>query len=74
MLFRSWAPAFIQPAFSADLNAAKPQVAAMLRNMDLSSADLGAFAFSVVVDGKDAATVATEWIAANPARVTAWLK
>ncbi len=70
----AWAPAFIQPAFSADLNASKPQVASMLRNMDLSSADLGAFAFSVVVDGKDAATVATEWIAANPARVTAWLK
>ncbi len=70
----AWAPAFIQPAFSADLNAAKPQVASMLRNMDLSSADLGAFAFSVVVDGKDAAVVANEWIAANPARVTAWLK
>ena len=46
----------------------------MLRNMELSSADLGAFTYSVVVDGKDAAQVAADWIAANPDRVTAWLK
>ena len=30
--------------------------------------------FSVIVDGKDPALVASEWIAANPDRVTAWLK
>ena len=46
----------------------------MLRNMDLSSADLGAFAYSVVIDGTDAAQVAADWMAANPDRVTAWLK
>ena len=27
----------------------------------------------VIVDGKDPAQVAAEWIAANPDRVTAWL-
>ncbi len=70
----AWAPAFIQPAFSTGLNESAPQVASMLRNMDLTSDDLGAFSFSVVVDGKDAAQVATDWIAANPDRVTAWLK
>ena len=69
-----WAPVFIQPAFSGGLNDSAPQVASMLRNMDLSSADLGAFSFSVVVDGKDAAQVAADWVAANPDRVTAWLK
>ena len=70
----AWAPAFIQPAFSVGINDTAPQVAALLRNMDLSSEDLGAFSFSVVVDGKDAAQVAAEWVAANPDRVTAWLK
>ena len=70
----AWPSAYIQPAFSVGLNEKAPQVASMLRNMDLSSDDLGAFAFSVVVDGKDAATVAADWIAANPGRVTAWLK
>ena len=70
----AWAPAFIQPAFSSSLDETAPQVASMLRNMDLSSDDLGAFSFSVIVDGKDAAQVAADWIAANPDRVTAWLK
>jgi glycine betaine/proline transport system substrate-binding protein len=46
----------------------------MLHTMDLSSDDLRAFSFSVVVDGKDATEVAADWIAANPDRVTAWLK
>ena len=70
----AWPTAYIQPAFSVGLNEKAPQVASMLRNMDLSSAELGAFSFSVVVDGKDAALVAADWIAANPDRVTAWLK
>ena len=70
----AWSPAYIQPAFAAGLNETAPQVASMLRNMDLSSDDLGAFSFSVIVDGKDAAQVASEWIAANPDRVTAWLQ
>lgn len=70
----AWSPAFIQPAFSTGLNETAPQVASMLRNMDLSSDDLGAFSFSVIVDGKDAAQVAADWVAANPDRVTAWLK
>ena len=70
----AWPTAYIQPAFSVGLNEKAPQVASMLRNIDLSSAELGAFSFSVVVDGKDAALVAADWIAANPDRVTAWLK
>ena len=70
----AWAPAYIQPAFAVGLNETAPQVASMLRNMDLTADDLGAFSYSVVVDGKDAAVVASEWIAANPDRVTAWLK
>ena len=66
-------PAYIQPAFSVGLNEAAPQVASMLRNMDLSSDDHGAFSFSVVVDDKGAAQVAADRIAANPDCVTAWL-
>ena len=70
----AWPSAYIQPAFSVSLNEKAPQVASMLRNMDLSSDDLGAFSYAVVVGGKDAAVVAADWIAANPGRVTAWLK
>ena len=70
----AWAPAYIQPAFSTSIGQSAPQVAAMLRNMDLSSDDLGAFSYAVVIGGKDAAQVAADWIAANPDRVKAWLK
>lgn len=70
----AWAPAYIQPAFSKSVDQSAPQVAAMLRNMDLSSDDLGAFSYAVVIGGKDAAQVAADWIAANADRVKAWLK
>ncbi len=70
----AWAPIFIHPAFSKGLDETAPQVASMMRTMDLSADDLGAFSYSVIVDGKDPAVVASEWIAANPDRVTAWLK
>jgi glycine betaine/proline transport system substrate-binding protein len=70
----AWAPVFIHPAFSIGLNETAPQVASMMRTMDLSADDLGAFSYSVIVDGKDPAVVASEWIAANSDRVTAWLK
>ena len=70
----AWPPAFIQPVFAKDTEANAPQVATLMRNIDITSDELGAFSFSVVIDGKDAAVVASEWIAANPDRVAAWLK
>jgi glycine betaine/proline transport system substrate-binding protein len=70
----AWPPAFIQPVFAKDIEAKAPQVATLMRNIDITSDELGAFSYSVVIDGKDAAVVASEWIAANPDRVAAWLK
>lgn len=45
-----------------------------MRNMDISADELGAFSYAVVIDGKDPAVVASDWIAANPDRVAGWLK
>jgi glycine betaine/proline transport system substrate-binding protein len=56
------------------VEAKAPQVATLMRNMDITADDLGAFSYSVVIDGKDATAVAAEWIAANADRVAAWLK
>lgn len=70
----AWPPAYIQPVFAKALDQTAPQVATLMRNMDVSADELGAFSYSVVVDGKDPAVVASEWIAANPGRVDAWLK
>jgi glycine betaine/proline transport system substrate-binding protein len=70
----AWPPAFIQPVFAKDVEAKATQVATLMRNMDITADDLGAFSYSVVIDGKDATAVAAEWIAANADRVAAWLK
>jgi len=70
----AWPAAFIQPVFATAVGKTAPQVASMLQKMDLTADELGTFSHSVVVGGKDAATVAKEWVAANPARVTGWLK
>jgi glycine betaine/proline transport system substrate-binding protein len=70
----AWPPAFIQPVFAKEMDSAAPQVASLMRNIDITADELGAFSYSVVIDGKDAAVVASEWIAANPDRVSAWLK
>jgi glycine betaine/proline transport system substrate-binding protein len=70
----AWPPAFIQPVFAKDVEAKAPQVATLMRNMDNTADDKGAFSYSVLIDGKDATAVAAEWIAANADRVAAWLK
>jgi glycine betaine/proline transport system substrate-binding protein len=70
----AWPPAAIQPAFATALDTSAPQVASLMRSIDISADELGAFSYAVVIDGKDAAAVAAEWIAANPDRVTAWLQ
>ena len=70
----AWPPASIQPVFAASIEKTAPQVAALMRNMDISADELGAFSYAVVIGKKDAATVANEFVSANAARVTAWLK
>ncbi len=70
----AWPPVYIQPAFAKSLDQSAPMVGTLMRNIDLNADDLGAFSYAVVIDKKEAAVVAAEWIAANPDRVAAWLK
>jgi glycine betaine/proline transport system substrate-binding protein len=70
----AWPPASIRPVFAKALETKAPQVASLIRNMDITADELGAFSYAVVIDKKDAAAVAAQWIAANPDRVAAWLK
>lgn len=70
----AWPAAFIQPAYAATLKDSQPKVAALLDQMDLTADDLSAFTYAVVVDKKDAAKTASDWIAANGNRVSGWLK
>lgn len=70
----AWPPALIQPVFASGLEQSSPQVASLMRNMDITADDLGAFSYAVVIQSKDAATVAKDWAEAHRDRVTAWLK
>ena len=70
----AWPAASIQPAYAATLKDSQPKVAALLDYMDLTADDLSAFTYAVVVDKKDAATTAADWIAAHGDQVSGWLK
>ena len=62
----------VQIAYSKSLSARSPAIAELLANIKLDGETVSNFAFEIE-GGKDAATVAKEWVAANSARVDGWL-
>lgn len=69
-----WPPQSIQPMYAKELAQRMPDAARLMANMDLDSDDISHFAYEVVVNKKDAAEYARQWIAANPDRIAAWFK
>ena len=68
-----WPDQLIQPVYSVRLAAKLPAAATLLGNMDLSSDEISDFAYQIVINKKEAARYAKEWVDAHPARVTTWL-
>ena len=62
----------VQIAYSKSLSARSPAIADLLANIKLDGETVSNFAFEIE-GGKDAATVAKEWVAANSDRVDSWL-
>lgn len=62
----------VQVAYSKSLEVRSPAIADFVKNMALTGEDVSSFAFEIE-GGKDAATVAKEWVAANSDRVDSWL-
>ena len=62
----------VQIAYSNSLSERSPAIAEMVANIALDGETVSSFAFEIE-GGKDAATVAKEWVAANPERVDSWL-
>ena len=62
----------VQIAFSNSLKDRSPAIAEMVANIALDGETVSGFAFEIE-GGKDAATVAKEWVAANESRVDSWL-
>ncbi|OED45193.1 glycine/betaine ABC transporter substrate-binding protein [Chromatiales bacterium (ex Bugula neritina AB1)] len=62
----------VQIAYSNSLKDRSPAIAELLENIALDGETVSSFAFEIE-GGKDAATVAKEWVAANEKRVDSWL-
>ena len=63
----------VRIAHSKSLEERSPEAAKLLANVDLSADDVSKLTFEVVVNGKDAADVARDWVSANGKTVDAWL-
>jgi len=62
----------VQIAYSNSLADRSPAIASLLANIALDGETVSSFAFEIE-GGKDAATVAKEWVANNSDRVDSWL-
>lgn len=63
----------VQIAWSKSLNERSPAIAEFFGRFSLDADDVSSFAYEISGKGRDAGEVASEWIAANPDRVDAWL-
>jgi len=63
----------VQIAWSNSLKDRSPAIAEFFERFSLTADDVSGFAFEISGNGRDAAEVASEWIAKNPDRVDAWL-
>ena len=63
----------VQIAYSLSLEDRSPAIAEFFSRFSLDANDVSSFAYEISGKGRDPEDVAKEWIAANPARVDAWL-
>lgn len=68
----AWPPLTIHVAYATSLETDYPAVAAMLSNVDFTTDTLSELTYQLVIEGKDAAAYAAEWVAANEDQVLGW--
>ncbi|MEM7206813.1 MAG: glycine betaine ABC transporter substrate-binding protein [Pseudomonadota bacterium] len=70
----AWDLAYLHVHYAASLKSDHPGVADMLSNVKLTTDQVSAMTYALVVDKKDADEYAQEWISANGNTVDGWLK
>ncbi|WP_421594561.1 glycine betaine ABC transporter substrate-binding protein [Shinella sp. M27] len=65
-------PQPIYIAYSSSLEERAPEIAAFLNKVAIEPSEVGAWIYAMTIDKKDPATVAKEWVSANPERVKSW--
>jgi len=68
----AWPPLSIHVAYATALKNDFPAMAAMLENVQLTTAQLSEMTFALVVEKRDADEYAREWIAKNEVSVLRW--
>lgn len=69
----AWDLAYLHVHFAASLKKDHPEVADMLMKINLTTDQVSAMTFALVVDKKDAEEYAQEWVKANEKTVDSWL-
>lgn len=68
----AWPVANVHVGFRTALETEKPQVASMLRNIKFTDEQVSAMTYAMVVDKKEASTVAKDWVADHQDEVIGW--
>ncbi len=69
----AWDTAHLHLHYAKSVEADHPEVAKLFANMKLDTDTVSAMTYALVVDKKDPAEYAKEWVAANEDQVLGWL-
>lgn len=69
----AWPTAYLYLHYAKELETQYPEAAILLKNFKVSADILNQLSYSMVVDKKDPATVAEEWVAGNSDIIESWL-
>jgi glycine betaine/proline transport system substrate-binding protein len=69
----AYPPVNIHIAYSKSLESRAPELANLLKNIELTASVVSKWTYSIVVDGKEADETAKAWVKANASTVDKWL-
>ena len=69
----AWDSAYLHLHYSKSLETDFPEVARLLANMSLTTDQVSAMTFALVIDGKEPLAYAEEWVAENEDAVLGWI-
>ena len=63
----------IRIGYVKDLKDKQPSLVQLLENIQLNADDINAFSYELMVNGRDPAEVAQEWVEANSDLIKSWV-
>ncbi|MGB3314867.1 MAG: glycine betaine ABC transporter substrate-binding protein [Albidovulum sp.] len=69
----AWSSAYLHLMYQKSLNDTHPEVAKLFSNMALTTEEVSDMTYALVIDGKDPADYAKEWVSGHEGQVVSWL-